>query len=142
MTNKKIINKINRIIDNAKFMYSISGWEEEGNIYQAYGEGAFPVRLSYRQAKEVADYLSDCGFSYWLAEAIRINPKAVYRLWVNIRAESWLSSTYKYSWGFQRVTESPDDTPNQSSIGEDSEENPTKSLRRVRERRVIDIPDF
>ena len=142
MTKKKIISKINRIIDNAKFMYNISGWEEDGKIYQAFGEGGFPVRLSQRQANEIAEIFSDFGVSYWLAEPIRINPKATYLLWVNIRAESWMSCNYEYRWGFRRITVSPDDTPNQSSIGEDSEENPTESRRRVRERRIIDIPDL
>ena len=111
MTNKRLIAKLDRIIKNSKFMFNISGEDEDGKIYHAYGEGAFPVRVTQRQVSIIADYLSYNGYNYWFDGPIVVNPKATYLLWVNIRPETWLSSTYKYSWGFRRLTESSEDNP-------------------------------
>jgi hypothetical protein len=95
-------------------MYNISGDDEDGNIIHAYGEGSFPIRLSLRQAKIISEYLRDNGFHYWLDGEADINPKAVYRLWVNIRPEHYWSSTYEHRWGFKRITESSEENSAES----------------------------
>jgi hypothetical protein len=111
MTIKKIIEKIEKIL-NKPVQGIYAEWENEIS-YEAYGEASFPVRVTQRQAEEVAEYLSDHGSSYWLSPAsIKINPKETYILWIRSyiykNQENNFSVRHNYLWGIRRVTESPD----------------------------------
>jgi hypothetical protein len=114
MTIRQIVNKALIALDTADdeaFRSRIDGYGTDSYgspIYQdGYGEDYFPVRLDTRKAAIVAEILSDYGCFYWLDEPVKVNPKAVYYLWVSVERVVFGERLDKLSWGLSRTTVSP-----------------------------------
>lgn len=124
MTNKKILERIKKLIYESSSTACADPIDEycrceygSPNYVGGFGEGSFPIRLSQKQAEEIYNFLDRYNIDYWMGdlEIGMINPKAVYRLWVNhltvyMCEDGEFIMYYKMWWGLRRVTEDPADT--------------------------------